>query len=440
LARAFEVVSSHVMEDIPELIPIENGNFQKLSGTWRSASDEMDKRFLALETGLRDLGCHIIKCQEDVTGILVQECSRLTQQMQEQRDQLQQRTHDQVQKSLSRAREDIFLELHAELKRQLESSPIAVTKCRDNASQEDSASGSTTASEDWQTTAELFKLTNEIRKELTEVHSVLSLRASATEKRLEEVELGIAAQKKQGTDSTDSAPVDVCIPEQWTQLGRHRSVGSLSPTRPTSSLISVEKHINELIGQHSPRPRVKQKISEVDEVLERLTTAVTKALPSGPTDRLSRSSHPQPIAVGRRVSSQNAPAAAGHRPGSNNPPAATDDDQCAKVPAFMQLPAPRGNISPGGPCGTPEHGQPSVQPTSGQPTRRSIVGPSPTRTSERTWRSVSGHPAVAVVQSAENSPYPIRSASRNAIWSRPVSPNGAPLPGVIFNGKKAEEN
>mmetsp|Transcript_52093 Transcript_52093/g.95380 ORF Transcript_52093/g.95380 Transcript_52093/m.95380 type:complete len:489 (+) Transcript_52093:52-1518(+) len=317
-------------EDSHHKHTIDNGNDKKLIVVCEDPTEgsNMNKRILALEKALQELGCHFVKYQEDVAGILVEECSRLTQQMNEQKEKIQRRTHEQVQNALSRAREDMLIELNAELKRRLESSPLAITKCKENVSRQEM--GSTAATEDLDMTAEqlrksmnemrkeisevyagstaatglvmtaeLRKLMNEMRKEINEVHTVLSLRAGATDKRVEALET--SAARKQVTDITDNTRVDVCLADKLNQRVRSGSgpnVASRSSSQSTRtsrapSVSSVASHsvashvgrqLNDLIRDHSPRPKLSQKMGEVNAVLESLVTAVSKALPAPETD------------------------------------------------------------------------------------------------------------------------------------------------------------
>mmetsp|Transcript_107832 Transcript_107832/g.196296 ORF Transcript_107832/g.196296 Transcript_107832/m.196296 type:complete len:107 (+) Transcript_107832:45-365(+) len=67
----------------------------------KSALDKMDKRVRALETALQQLGGHFVKYQQDVAGILVQECSRLTEHMSE--------TKKKIEKKIARADQPCFV-------------------------------------------------------------------------------------------------------------------------------------------------------------------------------------------------------------------------------------------------------------------------------------------------------------------------------------------
>mmetsp|Transcript_37684 Transcript_37684/g.70475 ORF Transcript_37684/g.70475 Transcript_37684/m.70475 type:complete len:461 (-) Transcript_37684:37-1419(-) len=263
----------------------------------KSALDKMDKRVRALETALQQLGGHFVKYQQDVAGILVQECSRLTEHMSETKKKIEKKSQEQINHALSRAREDMMISINVEIKRIIESSLPAMAKSKDDLSRQETAS--TAASEDLDTIVELKKSMNEMRKEINEVHTVLSLRAGATDKRVEALET--SAARKQVTDITDNTRVDVCLADKLNQRVRSGSgpnVASRSSSQSTRtsrapSVSSVASHsvashvgrqLNDLIRDHSPRPKLSQKMGEVNAVLESLVTAVSKALPAPETD------------------------------------------------------------------------------------------------------------------------------------------------------------
>mmetsp|Transcript_107832 Transcript_107832/g.196294 ORF Transcript_107832/g.196294 Transcript_107832/m.196294 type:complete len:381 (+) Transcript_107832:355-1497(+) len=354
----------------------------------------------------------------------------------------------------------MMISINVEIKRIIESSLPAMAKSKDDLSRQETAS--TAASEDLDTivelkksmnemrkeisevyagstaatglvmTAELRKLMNEMRKEINEVHTVLSVRAGATERRLEELESGIAVQPKQAKDVTESTPeakdvsdsthVDVCLSEQWNQLSRSRAASqcrgaSPSPAPVPKSMISVERQIDDLIKAHSPSPKMSRRIGEVNKVLEDLAAAVTKACPAGSrensTEALSRSSNPAKLSV---------PSEAGRKTGSVQLPIGAIGE--SEKSGSMQFRVPGGSIS----VSMPKHAQSSgEQPRqSGQQITTAQQSPS-----SMYWRSVQRQ--VAVSSPLPNRPpacnTSLRGAIRGVIRSRASSPCAAALPG-----------
>jgi len=419
--------------------PRENGNDKKSIVTCEdankeSASAKMEKRILAVETALQELGVHFVKYQEDVAGILVQECARLTQQVNEQKDRIQKRTQDQMQNALSRAREDMSTELKFEMKRLVESSSLAMTKSTDSMSRTDftSTPGAETAStadiEELDTTAELRKLMTEMRKDINEVHSVLSVRASTTEKRLEALESGIGAQQKQVKDVTDSTPVP--LSEQWTQMSRYRSAsqtqGASSHSRApsTSSVTSVERRINELLTEQSPRPKPSGSIAaEVNKAIESLAASIKTAFPvdstaplRGCNDTASIDGNVRKLRVTpARQDKSGMPLPHGHKSGSVQfPVKGVESDKSLKQSGSVQLRTPGRSM----PRGLLERGCPAAAVS-----EQKITTSQPSSPCTR-WSSTSRQIAVSSTRPAGS---PDRNASARTASVRIASARSATL-------------
>jgi len=72
---------------------------------------QLQGRIAAVEASLQEMGAHFVKYQEDFTKILVDECIRISQQMQHQKDKLKQHVTETVHEAVARAREETVKEM-----------------------------------------------------------------------------------------------------------------------------------------------------------------------------------------------------------------------------------------------------------------------------------------------------------------------------------------
>mmetsp|Transcript_155785 Transcript_155785/g.283340 ORF Transcript_155785/g.283340 Transcript_155785/m.283340 type:complete len:382 (+) Transcript_155785:86-1231(+) len=233
----------------------------------RQAAAEINGRIDAVETSMRDFGKHFIQYQQNVLQILGQECQRLDQQMRDQRAQLQGRAQKLVAEAMSSAREDMIREINASF-----SSTLNSGKCKEEMSTRETAS---TASEDSEVHGELTRLINEARKDIASMSSDFKVHTSATEKRLASLETDIKAQQNKVKDHSHVGSDELGLPEEKNpSLVRLSQESRLQLEKLTEAAEKLK------FPEVSPRPKLREKIAELDEVLRSCTNLIHKAPPA----------------------------------------------------------------------------------------------------------------------------------------------------------------
>lgn len=266
LIRCLQAETSR--EGGPQKHHVGNGIDKTLTVSCESPTEDialvrLEKRILALETALWKWGL------DDVAG----ESPRLKKDMIEHNDKSQKLAHDQVHNALSCTHEAVSMELHAEFKHPLESNLLAMTKYWGTMPPKETSSTST--SEDLDASMELKKLMSEMRKEIHEVHNILSARTGVIERRLEELEPSISARCKEVKDFTENTHLDASLLSQWVDLSRHRSISSQGCSN--SRVASTAAVIFVGVGETPRHPNASQ-MDEVKKILQDVLTTTKERL------------------------------------------------------------------------------------------------------------------------------------------------------------------
>jgi len=217
------------------------------------AEPELRGRVTALETSLRELGTLFVQYQQDVAAILVSECVRMTQQLQETKHKFEGTVHTLVQESLAGIKGQMTQEI-------LET--LVSAKHREDPAAGETVSTVTSANTD--VYAELIRLMRETRTTVLSLQSDLNVHRNLTEGRIGAVETRLELQERKADINSRVVP-----PSKEPTILTAGSTSKLSESLTSS-------------GQQLPRHSAEEipDMSHLERQLERLGSAVKPAWPA----------------------------------------------------------------------------------------------------------------------------------------------------------------
>mmetsp|Transcript_80726 Transcript_80726/g.139980 ORF Transcript_80726/g.139980 Transcript_80726/m.139980 type:complete len:425 (-) Transcript_80726:17-1291(-) len=288
----------------------------------RCVLDQMNVRIADIESSLQELGNHFIKYQEDFASILLQECSRLSQQMQMTRDQIQKTIKELVQAEVASVTKLITAEMNSELTSLFQQHDLSMTsKCKESPSVTEST---VSASEDLELYGELTRAMTESQTQMSMMRTDIEAHMGRIEKRLLTLETSRQTLQR---EIREGSPV---APDLLSRSVMQREIRESSPVAPDRLSRSVSDLMGSPSHQHAAAVRmdriVRNRTPPAVAVRRNIANAGTNSRKTMPV--VCCYADPQTARVGRVMPSASleAPSAATardkHLPLSATPPLA----------------------------------------------------------------------------------------------------------------------